>query len=66
MTFVPFGVINGAETSDGDEADVEFIGAAWFTCFNEIEQKVSHISHPLPSRACHSVQSIFRVATVYG
>jgi hypothetical protein len=37
VTFVVLVVTDAAETSDGDEADVEFIGAAWFTCFSEIE-----------------------------
>jgi hypothetical protein len=34
VTFVFLTVTIAAETSDGDEADVEFIGAAWFTCIS--------------------------------
>jgi hypothetical protein len=37
VTFVVLVVTNAAETSDSHEADVEFFGAAWFTCFSEIE-----------------------------
>jgi len=37
VTFVLLVVTNAGKTSDGDEADVEFIGLAWFTYFSEIE-----------------------------